>query len=397
MKLSKIKKSYWVIIALIIIGGGYYWYNKSQQTAAQVQYKTAAAEKGTITTSISASGNVIVDQSATVDPTITGTVANLSVNVGDSVKRGQLLFSIVNDQLSIDASSAYNSVLQAKQSLESAKASKKQATYDLDHNSGGSANKKILEYKLNAAKISLDVAERNVGVAQARYQNALSDANKRNVTASIDGTVNAINIKNGDDLSRLSSNSNSSAPIIIGDLGTLKAQVQVNEVDVPSVSIGQKAMLTFNAIEGLSISGKVEKMDSLGTLTSGVVTYNVTIDFDSLDPRIKPEMSVSAAIITGVKQDVLIVPNSAVKSQNGAGFVQVLKSGQTTPQQVPVEVGISNNTDTEIISGLSVGDNVVTQTIIAGSTAASSTSSTSRSSGAGSLRIPGLGGGGRPD
>jgi HlyD family secretion protein len=397
MKLPKIKKAYWIIILLVIIGGSYYWYRAAHPTATQVQYKTAAVEKGTITTSISASGNVIVDQSATVDPTITGTVANLSVNIGDSVKKGQLLFSIINDQLAIDASSAYNSVLQAKQSLESAKASKKQASYDLDHNSSGAANKRILEDKLDAAKISLDVAEKNIGVAQARYQNALSDANKRNVTAPINGTVNAINIKNGDDLSRISGGNNGVAPVIIGDLGTLKAQVQVNEVDVSSVSIGQKAMLTFNAIDSLSISGKVEKMDSLGTLTSGVVTYNVAIDFDSLDPRIKPEMSVSAAIITGVKQDVLVVPNSAVKSQNGSSYVQVLESGQLTPQQVPVEIGISNNTDTEIISGIGAGDSVVTQTINSSATSTSATSSTARTGGNSSgLRLPGLGGG-RPD
>jgi len=305
-----------------------------------------------------------------------------------------LLFNIVNDQLGINASSASASLLQSKQSLETAKTAKKQAEYDLGHNHSGLATKNILENKLSAAKISLTAAEENAGVAEDKYQNALADANKRNVTASIAGTVNAVNIKNGDDLSKLSSGSSRQVPMIIGDLGTLKAQVQVNEVDVTGVNIGQKAMLTFNAIDGISVSGKVEKMDSLGTLTSGVVTYNVTIGFDSLDPRIKPGMSVSAAIITGIKQDIIIVPNSAVKSQGGSSYVQVLKNGQTTPQQVPVEVGISNNTDTEIISGITAGDNVVTQTIASGSLSAAS-SSTSRTTGGGGLRIPGLGGGGR--
>jgi HlyD family secretion protein len=385
----KLKNKYvWLAIALVVVGGGYY-YSKSRQTTAPVQYKTAAVEKSTIATSISASGNVIVDQSATVDPTITGTVANLSVNVGDSVKKGQLLFNIINDQLGIDASSVQNSVLQAKQSLESAKASKKQADYDLDRNKSGLAIKNILKNKAKAAEISLSAAEENVNVAQAKYQNALADANKRNVTAPISGTVNAVNIKNGDDLSRLSSNSNSSAPIIIGDLKTLKAQVEVNEVDVSNVSIGQKATLTFNAIDKLTLTGKVEKMDSIGTSTSGVVTYNVTLGFDSIDPRIKPEMTVSADIITGVKQDILIVPNSAVKSQNGGSYVQVLNSGQAVPTQTTVQVGISNNTDTEIISGVNVGENVVTQTINP-----SATVTTSSSSSGSNVRVPGLGGGG---
>jgi len=402
MKMFKIKRSHLIIITLVIIGGGYYWYKSANQTTTQVQYKTAAVEKGTLTTSISASGNVVVDKSVNIDPTITGTVANLSVNVGDAVKKGQLLFTIVNDQLGVSADQAQTSYTQAQSSVESAQANLKQAqsTYNADKKSGSGASgkqKSADKDKIDAAKISVTAAEQSLIASAASLQYQQQNAGKRTVTSSMNGTVNAVNIKNGDDLSKLSSGSSRQVPMIIGDLGTLKAQAQVNEVDVSSVSIGQKAMLTFNAIDGLSISGKVEKIDSLGTLTSGVVTYNVTIGFDSLDPRIRPGMSVSAAIITGVKQDVLIVPNSAVKSQNGGSFVQVLKSGQTVPQQVAVEVGISNNTNAEIISGINVGDNVVTQTINSSSTAASAASSTNRANGSSSLRLPGLGGGGRPD
>ncbi|MFZ2975360.1 MAG: efflux RND transporter periplasmic adaptor subunit [Candidatus Moraniibacteriota bacterium] len=380
-----IKKHYlWIIVGLILIGGGYYWYAKSKTTTAVVQYKTTAVAKGTLISSISGSGNVIVDQSATVDPTITGTVANLAVNIGDSVKKGQTLFTIVNDQLGVDASKSYSSYLQTIASLETAKASKKEAK--INYNNGSSEEKSSLKNKLEATEISLDIAEKNIATSWATYQNALADAAKRTVLAPISGTINAINIKNGDDLSRLSSNSNSSAPIIIGDLATLKAQVQVNEVDISNVSIGQKATMTFNGIEGLSLTGKIEKMDSLGTLTSGVVTYNVTIGFDSLDERIKPAMSVSASIITDAAQDVLMVPNGAIKAQNGSSYVQFLTNGN--PKQVPVEIGLSNNTDTQIISGVKEGDNVITQTIKSSTTSTTSGSSTS------SLRVPGLGGGG---
>ena len=100
---GKMAKKPMVIIAiLIIIGGGYYWYSKANTKTAAVTDKTAIVEKGTLVSSISASGNVIVDQSATVDPTITGTVANLLVNVGDKVKKGQTLFTIINDDLNVN-------------------------------------------------------------------------------------------------------------------------------------------------------------------------------------------------------------------------------------------------------------------------------------------------------
>jgi hypothetical protein len=128
-------------------------------------------------------------------------------------------------------------------------------------------------------------------------------------------------------------------------------------------------------------------------LSSGVVTYKVTIGFDTLDSRLRPEMSVSASIITDVKQDVILVPNGAVKTESGKSYVEVLNDGQT-PVQKSVAIGSSNSTETEITSGISTGDSVVTQAIETGSAQTTSTSSSS-SSRSGNARIPGLGGFGR--
>jgi RND family efflux transporter MFP subunit len=393
LSLFKKKKYLYGGIIVVLIIGGYYWYTKSKSNTASVQYKTAVAEKGTLTTSISGSGNVIVDNSANVDPTITGTVNTLSVAVGDKVTKGQLLFQIKNDDLGVNVTKAYSSYLQSLGSLETAKANKKDAKAAYDDAS--SSTKASYKKKLEAAEISVTVAEENIKYALGNYNNEKSNYADRNVTSPIDGTVNAINIKNGDDLSKLSSGSSRQVPIIIGDLGTLKAQMEVNEVDIANVSIGQKATLTFSAIDGLSMTGKVEKMDSLGTLTSGVVTYNVTISFDSLDSRIKPEMSVSASIITGVKQDVILVPNGAVKTQSGSSYVQLLTG--LTPENKTVEIGLSNDTQTEIVSGVNVGDKVVTQTISGSSTSTTTSTASSSRSGSSSIRVPGLGGGGHMD
>lgn len=388
MKFPQIKKSYLIIAVIILAIGFYYWRTKSNSANKNVQYVTTAAEKGTLTTSVSASGNVIVDQSSNIDPTITGTVANLAVNIGDKVAKGQLLFSIINGDLTVSAAKSLTSYQQSLSSLESAEANKKQARQDLDNNTGGAQGKITLKEKLEAAEAAVASAEQGVESARADLANQRSDAAKRKVVAPIDGTVNAINIKNGDDLSKLASGSSRTVPMIIGDLNTMKAQVQVNEVDVSNVSIGQKVMMKFDAIDSLQVSGKVEKMDSLGTLSSGVVTYNVTIGFDTLDPRIKPEMSVSASVITGIKQNVITVPNSAVKVQNGSNYVEVIKGNNTTPDQVPVQVGSANNTDTEITTGLNAGDKVVTQTINPNAT------TTSTTQGQSGVRLPGLGGGG---
>ncbi len=385
MKLSKIKKSYFIIAAALLIIGGSYYYRQTHTTAGKIRYVTAAAEKGALTVSISASGNIIVDQQATVDPTITGTVSNLSVNVGDKAEKGQFLFDIINDDLSVSAAKAAASYETAKNSLESARIDRDSADEDYDKAKDDDDytddEVDILEDKINLAEAEITQAEKSLAAALADYQNARSDAGKRKVTAPIAGTVQEINVKNGDDLSRTSDADNSSAPIIIGDAATLKAEVQVNEVDIARVAIGQKTALKLDALPETEFTGKVEKIDSLGTTESGVVSYKVTVNFDNLDSRIKPDMSVSSSIITGVKQDVILIPSSAVKSEAGGSYVEVLSGGEA--KRKTVEAGASNDTQTEIISGLSAGDKIITQTIDASDSGGNSS---------GQARMPGMGG-----
>lgn len=369
------KKTYSFGLILLVVFGGYFWYSKNKNGTTAVEYVTTQAEKNTLTAFISGSGNVIVDQLATVDPTITGTVANVAVSVGESVKKGQLLFTIVNDDLTASVAQANISVRNAEAGLSQAK------TNLINARDGGTET----ERDRNLLQTKIAIAEENLAVARMNYQNIVSDAGKRQVRSPIDGTVNAINIKNGDDLSRLSKNTSSQAPIIIGDLKTLKAEVQVNEVDIANVALGQEASMVLSAFDGVSFSGKVEKIDALGTITQGVVNYTVTLSLDTKEEQIRPGMSVSAKIITDVKQGVITVPNSALKVQKNKTYVEVLNQKTKLPEKRIIEIGIANNTDTEIISGINVGDEVITQTVDPNS----KTTVPKTNSG---FRIPGMGG-----
>lgn len=375
-----------VIGAIVVIGSGYFWWGKSSSSnsAGAAQYTAVAVEKGTISASVSGSGNVMVDQQATIDPTISGTVTGLSVSVGDAVKKGQVLFSIENDQLDVSLANASASLKQAENAVFAANISKDQARDAYKTRTGTALNKNILTQKIESARAGIVIAEQNLVAAKLSYQKTLDDASKRRVVSPIDGTVNEINIKNGDDLGSNSSSSSKVTPIIVGDLSTVKASISVNEVDISKVALGQKAMMTFSALDGLALSGTVEKMDSLGTVASGIVTYTVTIGFDAPDERVKPGMSVSASIIYDVKSDTSVVPNSAVKTDASGTYVQILSDN--VPERKAVEVGLSNSTSTEILKGLDVGEKVVTKTTNANAT------TTNASSGSSGVRIPGLGG-----
>ncbi len=225
-------------------------------------------------------------------------------------------------------------------------------------------------------------------------QNSLQDAKDKLadyfIRAPFDGTIAKINIKKSDSIS---------AGTSMATLITKKqlADISLNEVDVAKIKIGEKATLTFDAVPNLSISGVVEEIDSVGAISQGVVTYNVKISFDTQDERVKPSMSVSASIITDVKQDVLMILNSAIKSQNKGSYVEMFSTplvkandglsgsiSKVAPKKIPVEVGLSNDSNTEIISGVKEGDDIVTRTILPTATKTASAPSIFGSTGGGS-------------
>lgn len=251
--------------------------------------------------------------------------------------------------------------------------------------------------KLKAGADTLDIQSQELAIKQR--ENALLDVREKladyYIYAPFNGIIAKLNVKRMDPVS---------PSTVVATLITKQkvAEISLNEVDVAKVHIGQKATLTFDALEGLSLTGHTAEIDTMGTVTQGVVTYNVKIVFDTQDERVRSGMSVSASIITDVKPDVLLAPNSAVKSQGNAHYVEIIEgsaagnnsSGVTSavaPKQVQVEIGISNDSSTEIVSGIGEGQSVVSRTITANSAQA-----IQQTSGLNLLRGPGGGGGRNP-
>lgn len=231
----------------------------------------------------------------------------------------------------------------------------------------------IKDYKDSSTNSSLDIRSSTLSVQQR--ENSLQDAKDTLVDyyvyAPFDGTISSVAAKVG------ATASGALATIITNQK---VATISLNEVDIAKIKLGQKVTLMFDAIDTLTITGEVSEIDSSGAVSQGVVSYGVKISFDVSDDRVKPGMSTSGSIITDVAKDTLIVPNSAIKNQNGATFVQVFEAPLTDssgdsqgspsivpPKQIEVVIGLIDDTNTEIISGLKEGDIVVTK-IIAGST-----------------------------
>jgi HlyD family secretion protein len=226
-----------------------------------------------------------------------------------------------------------------------------------------------------------DIDDQEIKVKEA--EDSLAEAKEKlsdyYVYAPFAGVIAAVSVDKGDSVS-----SGTTLATLITKQRV--AEISLNEVDVAQVKVGQKVTLTFDAIEDLSITGEVLEIDSIGAVSQGVVSYNVEIGFDTQDDRIKPGMSVSASIIIDVKQNVLLVPNSAVKSQGDVYYVETLTgitsvsqatanvsgiTSNTAPGQQQIEIGSANDSYTEVTSGLNEGDTIISQTIT-GTTSGSS-------------------------
>jgi len=233
----------------------------------------------------------------------------------------------------------------------------------------------------------LDLASQQNQVEQkeAALQDAKDALLNYYVRAPFDGVIAEVSVEKGD-----SASSGTSVATLITNKKV--AQISLNEVDIAKIKVGQKATLTFDAISDLTITGEVSNVDALGTVSQGVVTYEVQIGFDTQDERIKSGMSASASIITDSKQDVLVVSSSAIKSSGDISYVLIPQdsvdisqlSGLSTgiilslaPRQQVVEIGLSNDSSSEITSGLNEGDVIVTKTL---TSSTSSTTSSSKSS-----------------
>ena len=228
-----------------------------------------------------------------------------------------------------------------------------------------------LKDKISDYDNQIDSQERTIKQKEDALDKAKENYENCFVRANFDGKIAKVNVKKGDTLS--------SATALFTLISNQKiAEISLNEVDAAKVKIGQKATLTFDALPDSTLTGKVSEIDTVGTVSQGVVSYNVKIVLDMDDERIKPGMSVAADIIVDAKQDVLLVPNSAVKSQQNVYYVQLMEGPEgkqasygasNTLRSQQVEIGLSNDTMTEIVSGLKEGNVVITSAISSTQTA----------------------------
>jgi multidrug efflux pump subunit AcrA (membrane-fusion protein) len=145
----------------------------------------------------------------------------------------------------------------------------------------------------------------------------------------------------------------------------MTTSIQVSESDIDLIKEGQDVTLSFDAFTSLEQTGTVTQVAPTGSTSGSLVKFEVQITLISPDERLRPGMSASVAIVTGSAENVLVVPNAAItEDETGKTTVQVVREGDVNnPRTVEIETGLANDMYTEVKSGLSQGEVVVTGTL----------------------------------
>ncbi len=383
------------LIAFAVIWYGWSTYFTTKQSTQS--YQTTVAERGTLIVAITNSGQITSTNSRSVETTVTGVVKTIFVQNGQLVQAGDKIAEIDLDQ---DAKQTYTQALASYQSAKNAVTSAQTNLYTTQASmfTQWDSYKKLAEsdtYKDTASSTrslpEFHVSQNDWLAAEATYKNqqAVIAAAQTSLSSSaqtlrkvspviyapISGKVTGLSLQKG---SVLNAATTTIAKVITDATPTVT--VNLSEIDVTKVSLGDTATITIDAIPNKLYSGTVVSIDTTGAVSSGVTSYPTVVRFDTTAPEIFSEMSAQVKIVTDTKSDVVFIPSGAITTSGDKQTVKVMKDGKA--HIVSVTTGITSDTATEIVTGVAEGDAVITSTTSTKSTSGS-TQATSPFSGIG--------------
>ena len=356
-----------VIVILALLGGGGMFFYMQKTSTPPVQYTQQAATVGNISLTVSAGGPISANAEYDMNFNVAGQVSAINVQVGQQVKAGQTLATLKSTSLQ-------DAVTQAQQSVANA-----QTTYNDAVNNG-------------ASQTVLDTDNNNVLTAQDQLKTAQDNLAATVLTAPANATVASINGKVGQSAGASGgSTSSSTTPfIVLIDTSASDINALVNEADIGNVHVGQPAQFTVAAYPSQTFRASVTSVDLIGQTSGNVVVYPVhlRVDQHSLNGTyLYPGMTATTTITTAERIGALLVSNAALSFPNTAvqagaisrstlfsafsgsstargtqsnsnqRIVLELKNGKLVP--VIITTGLTNGTNTEVLSGLQPGDQVV--------------------------------------
>ncbi|MEW5903935.1 MAG: efflux RND transporter periplasmic adaptor subunit [Pseudomonadota bacterium] len=313
-----------------------------------VRYLTEASARGALEVNVSATGNLYPTNQVDVGSELSGIVEKVLVDENDHVTRGQVLAQLDLSRLGDQVVKSQAAVLAAEAQVAQAQATVKETRATLARlrqvaeATGGKVPSRSELEAAEAAVTRADANEANARAAAAQAAAALrsdqTNLSKASIRSPIDGIVLTRKVEPGQTVA-----ASLQAPVlftIAEDLTRMKLQVDVDEADVSQVKNGQTAYFTVDAWPGRKYPAKIERVGFGAQTTDGVVTYKTLLDVVNDDLSLRPGMTATAEIATAHLQDVLLIPNAALRftpprtngNGNSGGFVASL-----FPRRPPAE------------------------------------------------------------
>lgn len=338
-----------VVVLFLVING------QTRDTKnPETRFKEIAVQRGTFQVSVSANGIVKPIDRIEMKSKASGEIVELPVEVGDYVKKGQLIARL-------DQKDEKAAVEQARADLDIAKAELKQAQKTYDRRNKLYESDLISEEERDQIELSLAVARGKLVQASSALERAEERLSESVVRAPIDGIILQKYVEKGQIIASGVSNVGGGSPIVdIADMSSVYVEAGIDEIDIGKVKVGQPVKVTAEAYPQLEFEGKIVRIAPEAKIEQNVTLFDVIIEVANPEGKLKSGMNTAIEITILKKENVLLIPTIALRqptqSSSKPKFQMVLlKEGDHFRKQ-KVKVGISNFKQVEIVSGLKEGD-----------------------------------------
>ena len=337
----------------------------------------------TISARVKGTGEIAPEKKVEISAKVIGEIINLPVKEGQEVHQGQLLVEIERDVYEAARDRARAALLQAQVAVERQQVQLVDAERNLERarelHGGGLNSQQALDtaqLAVDTAKVEVEAAKAAVEQSRSALDQAEDDLARTTIRSPMDGIVIQLDAEKGETVVPGSTNLPGSVIMTVADMSRLRAEVEVSEVDVVQLAIGQKAVVNVDALADRPQQGHVVEIATSGRkdATQGTIRFAVKIALDDPDPALRPAMTAKVDILTATRKDALTVPIQAVvkrtlsadgkevrgvaaKGLEESDVVYLIEDGKAVVRKV--ETGISDELYVEITSGLTQGEEVV--------------------------------------
>lgn len=366
----------WLLILCAIGGAGYFaaqqWPDKvpwAQKKAAEAprsagRPSTATVSSRDISFAITAAGEITPAELVSVKPEVSGRIDQLPVDIGDQVKKGELLFNLDDTDLQTEKAQRQIEIEGSKLQVNASQIAVEKAELTFKRSRDLRDSKLVTQeafdndrLALDTAKNALQIAENNLERSRKALQLVEDKLSKTKITAPFDCTILDRKVSVGQAVSGASGVNSGTEVFVVADLSELIIYAHINQADVTRMSVDQPVQIEVEAVPGLKMMGRVARIPPQATIKNSVKGFATRIVVKN-DPTsgVRPGMTANLTIPLQGAEGVLALPLAAVFSDKGERFANVQQGEKF--ERVPIRIGVTDYDFAEVTSGLKGGETV---------------------------------------